>query len=331
MNVHVVEDDGGVTSSGRDLNELQRELAAEASACFAELDHTDWNRDGITSWDFGDLPEQVQFESGGLTLIGHPILVDQGEDVSLRLTDSAEKAAQHTRAGQRRLFCLAERNELRSQVAWLPRLDQMKLYAATLCGAKQLERQLAELIADRAFLDQDHLACDADQFNRLLLRGRDRIALAVQDVAQLAQALLEAYHQTKVAIEEATSPRWQHAIEDIRAQIEHLTPEGFLADTPWTQLRHYTRYFQAARIRLEKLAGAGVERDRQHYDQIAPFWQAYLQRAADHHERGIYDKELVHFRWMLEEFRVSLFAQHLGTSMSVSAKRLEKQWANVQS
>jgi ATP-dependent helicase HrpA len=195
---------------------------------------------------------------------------------------------------------------------------------------QQLEQQLAELIADRAFLDQDELARDGAQFNRLLLRGRERIALAVQEVARLARALLEAYHQAQVVLEEATSPRWQHAVEDVRTQTEHLTPEGFLTRKPWAWLRHYPRYFQAMKIRLEKLAGAGIERDRQHCDQIAPFWQAYLQRAADHRERGVYDNELDHFRWMIEEFRVSLFAQQLGTSLSVSAKRLEKQWAKVQ-
>jgi len=330
MNVQVIDDDGGITSSGRDLHQLQRELAAEASASFAELDHSDWNRDGITAWDFGDLPEQVQFESSGLTLTGHPMLVDQGQDVSLRLTDSAEKAAQYTRAGQRRLFCLTEKNELRAQVAWLPRLDQMKLYATTLCGAKQLEQQLAVLTADRAFLDQDQLARSADEFTRLLLRGRERIPSAVQEVARLAHALLEAYHQTQVALEEATSPRWQQAVGDIRTQVKHLTPARFLANTPWMWLRHYPRYFQGAKTRLEKLAGTGVDRDRQHHDQIAPFWQEYLQRAADHHERGVYDNELDQFRWMLEEFRVSLFAQQLGTSISVSAKRLEKQWTKVQ-
>jgi ATP-dependent helicase HrpA len=294
------------------------------------LDHSDWTRDGITSWDFGDLPERVQFESGGLTLMGYPMLVDQGEDVSLRLTDSAEMAAQRTRAGLRRLFCIAENRELRAQVTWLPKLDQMKLHAATLCSAKHLEQQLAELIADRAFLDQDQLARDANQFNRLLLRGRERIALAVQEVARLAHALLEAYHQSQVVLEEATSPRWQHAVEDVTTQTEHLTPEGFLTRTPWAWLRHYPRYFQAMKIRLEKLAGTGIKRDRQHYDQIAPFRQAYLQRAADHRERGVCDNELDHFRWMIEEFRVSLFAQQLGTSLSVSAKRLERQWVKVQ-
>jgi len=329
MNVHVVDDHGDVATSGRDLNSLQRELAAEASASFAELDHSDWTRDGITSWDFGDLPEQVRFESGGLTLIGHPMLVDQGKDVSLRLTNSAEMAAQQTRTGLRRLFCLAENRELRAQVTWLPKLDQMKLHAATLCSAKRLEQQLAELTADRASLDQDQLTRDAGQFNQLLLRGRKRITLAVQDVARLADALLEAYHRAQVALEEATSPRWQHAVEDVRTQTEHLTPEGFLTRTPWAWLQHYPRYFQAIEIRFEKLSGGGAVRDRQHYDQIAPLWRAYIERATEHHERGICDPELDHFRWMLEELRVSLFAQQLGTSLSVSAKRLEKQWSKV--
>jgi len=330
MNVQVIDDDGDVTSSGRDLDHLQRELAAEASNSFAGLDHSDWNRDGISAWDFGDLPERVPFESGGLKLSGYPMLVDQGKDVSLRLTDSAETASQQTRAGLRRLFCIAESRELRAQVAWLPNLDQMKLHAATLCSAKHLEHQLAELIADRAFLDQDELARDASQFNRLLLRGRERIALAVQDVARLAHALLEAYHQAQVALEDATSPRCQYGVEDVRTQTMYLTPEGFLTRTSWSWLRHCPRYFQAMKIRLEKLAGGGAVRDRQHHDQIAPFWQAYTERVSEQRERGVCDAELDHFRWMVEEFRVSLFAQQLGTSLSVSAKRLEKQWAKVQ-
>ncbi len=329
MNVHIIDDHGDVTSGGRDLQHLQRELAAEATASFAELDHSDWTRDGITSWDFGDLPEQVQFESGGLGLTGHPMLVDQGKDVSLRLTDSSEMAAQQTRTGLRRLLCIAENRELRAQVTWLPKLDQMKLCAATLCSAKQLEQQLAELIADRAFLDQDQLARDAGQFNQLLLRGRKRITVAVQDVAKLAHALMEAYHQAQVALEEATSPRWQHAVDDARTQMEHLTRGEFLTRTPWAWLRHCPRYFKAIKLRFEKLAGGGSVRDRQHTEQIAPFWQTYIERAAEQHECGTCNPELGQFRWMVEEFRVSLFAQQLGTSLSVSAKRLEKQWGKL--
>ncbi len=83
-------------------------------------------------------------------------------------------------------------------------------------------------------------------------------------------------------------------------------------------------------LRIKKIATSGIPRDRQAHDQIAPRWQAFQERAAEHTSRGIDDPELIHFRWMLEELRVSLFAQELGTSMPVSAQRLDKQWNKVQ-
>jgi ATP-dependent helicase HrpA len=206
----------------------------------------------------------------------------------------------------------------------------MKLYAATICGAQDLERQLTELVADRAFLDENPSPANADEFARLLARGRERTGLAVQEVVGLVHPLLEAYHQARLGLEEARSPNWQYAVADMRAQLDRLASPAFLADTPWTWLQHYPRYLRAIKTRLEKLASSGWRRDRQSYEQLAPFLESYDHRAEEHARRGVYDAELQYFRWMLEEFRVSLFAQELGTSFTISAKRLEKQWSKVQ-
>ncbi len=140
------------------------------------------------------------------------MLVDRGTEVWLRLADSPQAAAWQTRGGLRRLCCLAERHELRAQVAWLPRMDQIRLLAAALCSSRELEQQLAELIAERSFLDQDQRPHNAEEFQRFLARGRERIGLGVQDVAYLVLPLLEAYQQARLALEQAQSPNWQFAV-----------------------------------------------------------------------------------------------------------------------
>jgi ATP-dependent helicase HrpA len=106
-------------------------------------------------------------------------------------------------------------------------------------------------------------------------------------------------------------------------------PEGFLAATPSDRLEHFPRYLKAISLRLKKLATSGLARDRQSHDIVAVRWQAYRERAQDHQRRRFDDPARAEFRWLVEELRVSLFAQELGTSQSVSPQRLDKQWAKV--
>ena len=117
-------------------------------------------------------------------------------------------------------------------------------------------------------------------------------------------------------------------MDDIRGQLAALLPPGFLTATPWRWLAHYPRYLKAISLRLNKLAG-GLPRDRQNQELIASRWAAYQQRAEEHRRGGADDPELVQFRWMIEELRVSLFAQELGVSVPVSPQRLDKQWSRV--
>jgi ATP-dependent helicase HrpA len=206
----------------------------------------------------------------------------------------------------------------------------MKLYVATLCGAAELERQLAELIADRAFLADQASPRNAADYRRLLNRGRGRMGAAVDEVARLVRPLTEAYHRARLALEEARSPNWKHAVDDMWQQLNRLTAPGFLTETPWQWLQHYPRYLDAIGMRLQKIAGSGWVRDYQKYEQLLPFLLDFNQRTADHREGEVVDERLEVFRWMLEEFRVSLFAQEMRTAMPVSAKRLQRQWAEVQ-
>jgi ATP-dependent helicase HrpA len=148
-------------------------------------------------------------------------------------------------------------------------------------------------------------------------------------VAKLLFSLFESYHAARLAWEQLPKPRWQPVADDVEAQLADLVAPGFLTSTPWKWLEQFPRYFRAIAARLDKLSHGAEQRDQRGMDELTPWLEACRDRAERHQQRGIVDPELVLFRWMLEEFRVSLFAQQLGTIFSISAKRLEKQWAKV--
>ncbi len=328
MKIRVLGEEGQTLAQGPDLGQIRRQLGQQAAAGIATLDDPRWNRDGLTTWDLDELPEQIEIHRRGMTFKAFPLLVDQGDSVAVRLADSPQRAAAETRAGLRRLFTLGAWRDLKTQVDWLPGLDKMRVYAASVPGF-DVRQQLAGLIADRAFVAGRPIPRSKDEFDRQLKSGREQIGLAVQEAAGLMLMLLEALHQARLAVERA-SPKWQYAIDDVREQMDQLTGPAFLTATPWEWLQHYPRYLRAIRQRLESLPGGSLARDqRAYHEQLQPRWQACLDRLCQERESGDCDPELVQYRWMLEEFRVSLFAQKLGTSLPVSAKRLEQQWAKV--
>jgi len=152
------------------------------------------------------------------------------------------------------------------------------------------------------------------------------IVFAVQEVTNLMAPLLETYHQAKLAIER-NKPH--PAAQEAEEHLARLVPTDFLSTTEWTYLQEYPRYFRAVPMRFEKLRSGGEAADRQGTEELRRYWQKYLERKELHDLASITDPELEVFRWMIEEYRVSLFAQRLGTSMKVSPQRLDKQFEKV--
>jgi ATP-dependent helicase HrpA len=329
MNVRVLDEEGKPLAAGRDVIELRKELGAETEAAPAEIRDEAWSRDGIKTWDFDELPKRIEVQRGGVMIPAYPALIDQTDSVSLRLLDAPERATAETRAGLRRLFAVAEKRELKAQVDWMPQLHSWTLYAARFCGATQLRSQLTDLLADRTFLRPKELPRTRAEFEQRRNAVHQLITPAVQEVVQTADALLTDYHQTRLLLENGAGKAWQYALDDVNRQLARLTPPDFLTATPWEWLVHVPRYLRGIRARLEKLTAGGQDRDRRGYDELAPREYALYQRTRDHQAQGVYDPELIRYRWMLEEFRISLFAQELGTAFSISAKRLDKQWEKV--
>jgi ATP-dependent helicase HrpA len=354
MNVRVTDAAGETLATGRDLNALRQQLGTEAADAFTAVDDPRWNRDGLTTWDFDDLPAEIEVSHGRLAIKAYPALVDGENCVKLRLLDSQQAAEQETRFGLRRLFLLSSWREVKTQVDWLPGLDKVRPIAALL-SSFDLRQQLAELLAVRAWPDDTEIPRTKAAFEMALDAARQRIGLAVQDITGLIEPWFDAYREARTALDAAggipaggtksnakkavaatwgklalpaapQAVKWQYAIDDVRDQLARLAGPKCLSTTPWIWLRHCPRYFRAIGVRLEALPG-GMAKDRERYDEFQHHWQLYLDQLQKHGSQVAANPELVQYRWMLEEYRVSLFAQKMGTSIAVSPKRLEQQWA----
>lgn len=329
MLIRVTDANGSTLAAGRDLEALRKEFGAMASISFSSTDDPRWTRDGLTTWDCGSLPSVVDVMRRGIALKGYPTLVDAEETASLRLLDTPERSHYEMRFGLRRLIAFTVARELKQHVEWLPSLQNWSMLAKTFPQPFPLRNHLIELLVDRAFLSHEKFPRSETEFRDCLRAGRDRLPVAVTEITELLTPLFQAYGEVRRIWEKTAHPQWQPTRQDVHAQLAQLFQPGFLIRTPWPWLSQFPRYARAISVRLQKLTSGGAPRDLQLIPQVAFRWQRGIERMRQHSERQIYDPELEAYRWMTEEYRVAQFAQELGTAVSVSDKKLDKQWEKV--
>jgi ATP-dependent helicase HrpA len=330
MNFRIVDEVGKTLEAGRNLEVIRRKLRVELKETFENLAAGEWHRDGLTRWDFADLPETVELRRPGMTVRGFPAVVDAGKAVNLRLLDTAEHAAETTRAGLRRLFLLQIAEQAKYLERHLPGIERMCLVYATIGPCDELKRDLVAVAADRAlFGDDAGMIRRRDEFVARAERAWQRISKAAQEVCAVAGETLELYQSLLRRLGEPFPPLVSANAADEQQHLADLLPRGFVAATPWNWLKHFPRFLRASELRLKKLLNAGATRDRQMMEQVRPLWKQYVDRRELHEFQGVEDPALERYRWMLEELRVSLFAQELKTSQPVSAKRMEQLFAEV--
>ena len=354
MNFRVVDEHGRLLGTGRNLAALKAELGSQARTAFqalavlkltaiaapsttsplpARVDRTGAVTAAhaapvapaprYTDWSFGELPELMEVRKDGQTLVGFPALIDRTTHVEIEVFDEPEVAAAKHRAGLRRLIALQLREPLKFLEKNIPDLPRMATQYITLGSAEELREQIIAVALDRAFL-ADPLPEDAVSFKRRLDDGRSRLTLIAQEVARMAAAVLQEHANAVRKLKDSKPTR--DVADDVTAQLQRLVGKRFLVATPWTALAHLPRYLRAVVMRLDKLR-ADPARDAQRLAELRPLEQAWLRRIAD--RRGTPDARLADFGWLLEELRVSLFAQELRTPQPVSVKRLEKAWAQL--
>jgi ATP-dependent helicase HrpA len=287
-----------------------------------------------TAWTFGELPELMEIRKAGQTLIGFPALIDGGDAVTIEVFDEPEVAAAKHRAGLRRLFALQIKDALKYLEKNIPDLQKMAVSYMQVGRSpdgtgggtqEELRTQIIDVALDRAFL-LDPLPTDAFAFKRRMEEGRGRLTLIANEVARLAATILAEYAVAARKIKDTKNVL--EATQDAQQQLQRLMPKNFVAAAPWAQLAHYARYLKAITLRLDKYR-ADPARDAAKLAELRPQEQRYWRLVAE--RKGQVDARMQELRWLLEELRVSFFAQELRTPQPVSVKRLDKLWAQIQS
>ena len=291
--------------------------AAPPAPAAGAIQHT-----GLTTWSFGELPELLEITQGKLTLIGFPALVDKGTHCDLEVFDDPNVAARTHRIGLRRLFALQLKDQLKFAEKNIPGLQGMGMQFMSVGTQEDLRDQIIAKAIDIACL-QDPLPINSGEFNKRKDEGKGRIGLLINEIARLVGSILSEFHGMPKRIQSLP----QAVQQDIASQLQGLIHKRFIADNEYSQLAHFPRYLKAINVRLEKLRG-NPSRDAQ----LMAEWQnaaSQFQRTLKNQAGKNNDPRMLEFRWMLEELRVSLFAQELRTPMPVSAKRLQKVWESM--
>ncbi len=336
MNYKIIDEHGRQLGMGRSLAALRAEFGQQAQQQFQDLAAQDAQiasslHERITDWDFGELPEVLEIQRSGATLVGYPALVDHGDHCEIEVFDLPGDARARHRDGLRRLFRLQLREQIKFLEKSLNGLQTTQMQAGTvgalaaaMPGFEPTREQVVTAALDRIALAEPW-PLDRVAFGARRDETKGKLNLIAQEIARLLTTIVQ---EASAAAKKVNGARaFAAAVADIEQQMRQLFVPRFIIDTPPAQLAHYPRYLQAIVQRLDKLK-SDPARDAQRLQEIAPL-QVQLERALAA-RKGVADPQLEEYRWLLEELRVSLFAQELRTPMPVSVKRLQKVWASAQ-
>ena len=322
LNLRIIDDGGQELAGGRKLHELQQQLGQAAAVTFRD-NTQEFERDNVTAWDIGTLPESIKFARGKQQLTGYLSLQKEKDGrIALRLFDTSAAAEQAHRLGVIELMKL----QLKEQVKDLNKGIQGFTQAAMLLkhiNADTLRDDLTQAVCDRAFIGEDELPRNEKAFKEQIKRARSRLPAVKEALSRYLQ-------ETAAAYAELNSKLGKHPLTHLlRLRLQTLLAPGFATRTPWAQWPRLPIYLKAMALRLEKYSGnpardAAREADIQELEQM---WQEKTDSLIKQGQPV--SDDLAAFKWMIEELRVSLFAQELKTPYPVSVKRLMKEWEKI--
>ena len=322
LNLRIIDDGGQELAGGRKLHELQQQLGQAAAVTFRD-NTQEFERDNVTAWDIGTLPESIKFARGKQQLTGYLGLQKEKDGrIALRLFDTTEAAEQAHRQGVIELMKL----QLKEQVKDLNKGIQGFTQAAMLLkhiNADTLRDDLTQAVCDRAFIGEDELPRNEKAFKEQIKRARSRLPAVKEALSRYLQ-------ETAAAYAELNGKLGKHPLTHLmRQRLQTLLAAGFATRTPWAQWPRLPIYLKAMTLRLEKYSGnpardAAREADIQELEQM---WQEKTDGLVKQGQPV--SDDLAAFRWMIEELRVSLFAQELKTPYPVSVKRLRNVFGTI--
>ena len=322
LNLRIIDDGGQELAGGRKLHELQQQLGQAAAVTFRD-NTQEFERDNVTTWDIGTLPESIKFARGKQQLTGYLGLQKEKDGrIALRLFDTSAAAEQAHRLGVIELMKL----QLKEQVKDLNKGIQGFTQAAMLLkhiNADTLRDDLTQAVCDRAFIGEDELPRNEKAFKEQIKRARSRLPAVKEALSRYLQ-------ETAAAYAELNGKLGKHPLTHLlRLRLQTLLAPGFASHTPWAQWPRLPIYLKAMTLRLEKYS-SNPSRDAAREADIQELENMWTEKVNALLKQGLtVSDDLAAFRWQIEELRVSLFAQELKTPYPVSVKRLLKVWERL--
>jgi ATP-dependent helicase HrpA len=326
MNFRVVDDQGRLLDYGRDLQKLQQKHAVDAVESFDQIAADELNFTGCIQWAFDDLPETYAFIQKGQTVVGFPALVDEGDAVGVRIFDTRLKADLQHGAGLIRLFQLRLRKECTYLIKNIPQSAAAELMYNRLpkhpifgeCAGSSYKDDMLRLILHSVFIDGRTIRTQ-QAFEHSVQQNKQGLLTVANEAGKLTLDIMTLYGTIKTLLQKlnANDP----LAKDLNGQLDVLIYAGFIRNTPLAPLKAIPRYLKAIHYRLDKF-----DNNPQKNQEINRYALRYWGDVEKKAKKAPVFPEQDSFRWMLEELRVSLYAQHLKTAYPVSAKRMDKAW-----
>jgi ATP-dependent helicase HrpA len=334
MNFRVIDTDGATLEEGRDLQSIKESLSvsvgesseltpqrASDEMVTHEQENT-FDQDDVTAAVLDDLIDTVEINLQGILIKGYPALVRQGKQINLRALESKKKSLLETHKALRQLYINSLSEQVKHLKRSIPDIQNLCLKYKDFGSCDDLKRDIINNTIDDIFLF-DSINTE-EEFNARLDKGKSNLHDKVERWGQLITKILDEYRQIKKLIKNATMAQLD-TVTDIQMQLNFLFLDNFITTVDAEWLQQYPRYLVAINKRFEK-SKTNATRDRQLRLDFSRLWDEYIKRQETLEKQHIESEQLNHYRWMLEEYRVSLFAQEIKTKFPVSEKRLKKYW-----
>jgi ATP-dependent helicase HrpA len=329
--VRVLGEQGVTLAQGSDVATLQRDTRDHFRAAVTDSLEPGLRGRSFTAWDFGSLPTEQVSTRGALVIRTYPAIVDKGDSVVIDACDNPDDAVWLSRGGVLRLVMLACAGQVRQWVRQPPFPDKTLVQYAHFGSREDLGEGYARAVLHHAVLFRQHLPQDRVGFDALLKAGRERIGDSGDAVRQAVASILLRYHRIMLEMSQRSSPAREACHADVRHQLKGLLPPRWLAVLEPDDIMNLPRYLEAVEVRLARLQGH-VDRDEAQSRTLREWesrWQRLLSAWEASGDRT--PAAVLRFRWLLEEWRVGLFAQGVKTLEPVSEKRISQRFSALES
>lgn len=325
FNYRVISTDGKTLKQGRDLVALQEEFSSYSDNSIKDSAPHELEQDNVDSSILDNLPESIDVNNNGIIIKAYPALVVKGKQIDLRIVHSLSDAQQKSWGGLRQLFINALSQPIRHFKTTLPNIQSLCMKYTAIGPCDQFKSQIINRLVDQVFTL--HNPDSSHAFKQVLDSERDKMDETLSRLMKQLTEILDIYFRLKKQLKKPPL-HWLDAMTDIQDQLNHLLHTDFIISTPQANFNELPRYLKAIEKRLEKIQ-ANPERDRKSRLEISGLWSDYKKRASLLEKQNRQSSQLDEYRWMLEEYRISLFAQEIKTRYPISEKRLKKAWNEI--